>query len=85
VPVGAYVVKPRGIPHTFWNPGSTPARIQEIITPAGFEGYFREIDQALAPGAPPDVARLMEIPGRYGLTLHMERIAEVMQEQNVHL
>ncbi|MEA2528170.1 MAG: hypothetical protein QOF73_5397, partial [Thermomicrobiales bacterium] len=29
--------------------------------------------------------RLMEIAGRYSLTLHMERIAEVMQEQNVRL
>jgi hypothetical protein len=24
-PAGSYVIKPRGLPHAFWNPGSTPA------------------------------------------------------------
>jgi mannose-6-phosphate isomerase-like protein (cupin superfamily) len=24
---GAYVLKPRGVPHTFWNPGPAPARV----------------------------------------------------------
>ena len=82
-PTGTYVVKPRGVPHTFWNAGSTPARIQEIITPAGFEEYFREVAAALAPGGPPDVAKLMEVAGRYGLILHMERLGEVMETHNV--
>jgi quercetin dioxygenase-like cupin family protein len=82
-PTGAYVVKPRGVPHTFWNAGSTPARIQEIITPAGFEEYFREVAAALAPGGPPDVAKLMEVAGRYGLVLHMDRLGEVMETHGV--
>jgi mannose-6-phosphate isomerase-like protein (cupin superfamily) len=34
---GTYILKPRGIPHTFWNAGAQPARIVEIISPAGFE------------------------------------------------
>ncbi len=28
---GSYIYKPRGIPHTFWNPGPEPARLIEII------------------------------------------------------
>lgn len=43
---GAYVLKPRGVPHTFWNPGPEPARVLEIISPAGFEGYFEELAES---------------------------------------
>ena len=82
---GAYVVKPRGVPHTFWNAGPAPARIQEIITPAGFERYFRDVADVLAPGGPPDIPRLMEVAARYGLTLHMERLDEIMETHDVHL
>jgi mannose-6-phosphate isomerase-like protein (cupin superfamily) len=85
VPAGSYVVKPRGVPHTFWNAGPAPARIQEIISPAGFEAYFREVAAVLASGGPPDLAKLTEIAGRYGLILHLERLVEVMEAHNVGL
>jgi mannose-6-phosphate isomerase-like protein (cupin superfamily) len=50
---GDLVLKPRGVPHAFWNPGDVPARLLEVITPAGFEGYFERIGELLsAPGAP---------------------------------
>ncbi|HVH14920.1 MAG TPA: hypothetical protein VNA15_04285 [Candidatus Angelobacter sp.] len=32
-----YVLKPWGIPPTFWNPTDRPARLVEIISPEGFE------------------------------------------------
>ena len=40
---GDLVCKPREQWHTFWNAGDTPARVLEIISPAGFENYFREL------------------------------------------
>ena len=40
---GDLIVKPRGQWHTFWNAGDEPARLLEIISPAGFEGYFAEL------------------------------------------
>jgi mannose-6-phosphate isomerase-like protein (cupin superfamily) len=50
---GAYVWKPRGVPHTFWNPGPEPARLLEIISPAGFERFFAEVGE-LAQTTPAD-------------------------------
>ena len=50
---GSYVFKPRGIPHTFWNAGPEPARLLEIISPAGFETFFAELGE-LAAGCPPE-------------------------------
>ncbi len=40
---GDLVFKPRDQWHTFWNAGEGPARILEIIAPAGFEGFFAEL------------------------------------------
>jgi hypothetical protein len=47
------VGKPREQWHTFWNAGDTPARVLEIISPAGFENYFRELGAELINGPPP--------------------------------
>lgn len=54
---GSYVLKPRGIPHTFWNPGPEPARVVEIFSPAGFERYFEELAEILSADGPPRRAR----------------------------
>ena len=40
---GGYIVKPRGEIHAMWNAGLTPARMIEIISPAGFEELFRTV------------------------------------------
>jgi mannose-6-phosphate isomerase-like protein (cupin superfamily) len=40
---GDLIFKPRKQWHTFWNAGDEPARILEIISPAGFEHFFAEL------------------------------------------
>src|SRR4029077_14125187 len=40
---GGYITKPRGELHTMWNAGPSPARMIEVISPAGFEHFFREM------------------------------------------
>ena len=47
---GGYIVKPRGEVHAMWNAGKHPARMIEIIAPAGFEGFFREMAAMTATG-----------------------------------
>ncbi len=63
---GGYIVKPRGELHAMWNAGKVPARMIEIISPAGFENFFREVADIVASGVPP----AEQVPGlaeRYGL------------------
>lgn len=63
---GTYIVKPRNVPHTFWNPTDQPARLLEIISPAGFENYFRELGQMIEAGTfSPE--RRAELAARYDL------------------
>jgi quercetin dioxygenase-like cupin family protein len=40
---GDLIFKPRDQWHTFWNAGEEPARLLEIISPAGFERFFAEL------------------------------------------
>ena len=63
---GGYIIKPRGEVHAMWNAGSTPARMIEVISPAGFEGFFRELSDMTAVGAP-DPAAIAALGERYRL------------------
>lgn len=82
---GDLVVKPRGIPHAFWNATDTPARLLELIVPGGFERYFAELGQILARPGPPDLAALAELGSRYGLELDPESIPRLAAEHGLDL
>jgi quercetin dioxygenase-like cupin family protein len=46
---GSYVVKPRGVPHAFFNAGPGTVLVMEILTPGGeFEGYFDEYEEIVS-------------------------------------
>lgn len=47
---GSWILRPRRFPHTLWNPDDRPARILEIITPAGLEEMFAKFGQLGARG-----------------------------------
>ena len=47
---GGYITKPRDEMHAMWNAGDVPARMIEIISPAGFENFFRELSELIAAG-----------------------------------
>jgi quercetin dioxygenase-like cupin family protein len=63
---GGYITKPRNELHTMWNAGKTPARMIEVISPAGFEDFFREVSTLVADG-PPDPAAIGALAESYGL------------------
>ncbi len=41
---GSWALKPRNIMHAMWNRGDVGAHIIEVLTPAGTEGWFEEIN-----------------------------------------
>jgi mannose-6-phosphate isomerase-like protein (cupin superfamily) len=83
---GAYVAKPRGILHTFWNPTDEPARILEIISPAGFENYFVELGEYFTSvgNGQRDPARIAEIAGRYDLAFDFSWIPELAEKHGLN-
>jgi mannose-6-phosphate isomerase-like protein (cupin superfamily) len=63
---GGYITKPRGELHTMWNAGKTPARMIEVISPAGFENFFRDLTDLTADG-PPAPEAVSALADAYGL------------------
>ncbi|HTN23733.1 MAG TPA: cupin domain-containing protein [Solirubrobacteraceae bacterium] len=65
---GDLIFKPRDQWHTFWNAGDAPARLLEIISPAGFERFFAELVD-LGGVAQADPQTLGDLCARYGLEM----------------
>jgi gentisate 1,2-dioxygenase len=79
---GDLVHKPRNQWHTFWNAGDEPCRILEIIAPAGFEDFFRKIDDlGGALQAPPE--ELAAVSERYGLEMQPDSVPGLLERFNL--
>lgn len=74
VSAGESVFVPRGTPHGYRTDGETEARMIAVYTPAGMEGWFREVctpvsDLSKAPPAvtPQLIQRMLEAGPRYNV------------------
>lgn len=79
---GDLVFKPRGIPHAFWNAGDEPARLLELICPAGFEDYFRELAPLLS-AADRDEAAVADVVARYDLEIDFATIPALAERHGL--
>src|SRR6195952_3446742 len=79
---GDLVHKPRSQWHTFWNAGDEPCRILEIISPAGFEGFFSELVNlgGVARAQPEQLGALCE---RYALEMDPSSVPDLIQRFGV--
>ena len=71
---GSWVVKPRGQWHTFWNAGDVPCGTIEIVSPAGFQQYFRDL---AALGG--DMTQLPSLNERYAIDMDFDSIPALCQ------
>jgi mannose-6-phosphate isomerase-like protein (cupin superfamily) len=69
---GTWVFKPSGQWHTFWNAGDEPCEIIEIISPGGFENYFREVAAAWG-----DLSKFAGINAKYDLEMDFETVPQL--------
>jgi oxalate decarboxylase/phosphoglucose isomerase-like protein (cupin superfamily) len=68
-PAHTHVLVPKGVSHTFWNAGPGSASCLIILSPAGFEQYFRELAAGLAGSDSDDAAMQVrrELSSRYDI------------------
>jgi mannose-6-phosphate isomerase-like protein (cupin superfamily) len=73
---GMFVNMPIGLPHSFKNESSKPAKMLITVAPAGLENMFFEIGVPLAEGSttalPPtqeEIEKLLEIAPKYGIEI----------------
>jgi len=81
---GDLVFKPRDQWHTFWNAGEEPARILEIISPAGFERFFAELD-ALGGAVAADPETMGELCARYELEMEPDSIPGLLERFDLRI
>src|SRR5215218_319907 len=76
---GDLIFKPRNQWHTFWNAGDETARILEIISPAGFAEFFRELIGlgGVTQVQPQTFAGLCE---HYGLEMKPETVPALLEQ-----
>jgi mannose-6-phosphate isomerase-like protein (cupin superfamily) len=66
VGAGSVAFLPRGVPHTFTNPGTETARALVILTPGGLEGFFAEVEP-LVTQAEPEMGAVLAVAAKYGI------------------
>jgi quercetin dioxygenase-like cupin family protein len=79
---GTLILKPRGLPHAFWNPDDAPARVLELISPAGFEAYFAAMAELFSSGVA-DPTRGASIRQRFGLQLDLGSMARLVERHQL--
>jgi mannose-6-phosphate isomerase-like protein (cupin superfamily) len=75
---GTWVFKPRGQWHTFWNAGDSPCNLIEVISPAGFENYFREVAAAWG-----NLELFGQINARYSLDMDFDSVSYLCRRFNL--
>lgn len=81
---GEYIVKPRGIFHTFWNATNERIRFLEVITPGNFEYYFAELAPFLEAGKPPQMDKIRETGVKYGLIVDPTGAEEIIKKYGLN-
>lgn len=79
---GDLVYKPRNVWHTFWNATAEPARLLEIISPAGFEQFFVEL-AALMGSDPDDLDAVAALGAKYGVETDHGSTARLVAEHGL--
>ncbi len=88
VEAGGYVLKPRGIMHSFWNAGPEPAVVIELITPGTMDHYFAELVRLATDPSSTEAQRqatIDEHQQRYGVTFDLVRAEELVQRYGIRV
>jgi mannose-6-phosphate isomerase-like protein (cupin superfamily) len=65
VGAGSFVMVPTGVPHTFSNPGNTPARFLNTFTPPQYISYFEDMSELVSKSGQPTPEQGRAIMARY--------------------
>jgi mannose-6-phosphate isomerase-like protein (cupin superfamily) len=79
---GDLVYKPRDAWHTFWNATDQPARLLEVISPAGFDQFFVELSDLVAAGSF-DRQAIAALNAAYGLDVDPDGTARIAAEHRL--
>jgi mannose-6-phosphate isomerase-like protein (cupin superfamily) len=65
---GWFMTAPKGVPHSYKNIGTTPAKMLALFVPAGIENFFEDLSQLTAAGTL-GIDRLTAVAAKQGIEL----------------
>lgn len=80
---GSLIVKPRGQWHALWNATDEPARILEVIAPAGLETLFELLPEMPTDGALPDLEAIGRLTAEYGVEFDFLGVVDLVEAHGV--
>ena len=81
---GSWILKPRGVMHTFWNAGPESARIIELLTPGRFEYFFRRTVELASKDELTDEV-MGALAEEYGTTVSMDWVEDLASRYNLEV
>jgi len=85
VPAGGWHLRPRGIVHTFWNSGTTPARFIDLYTPGGHEAYMKDLAKLFEGGKRPKPGELAKLAEVHDIVFAFDKLQGIMDKYKVLL
>jgi len=85
VPAGGWHLRPRGIMHTFWNRGTTPAKFIELYSPGGHEAYMKDLAKLFEDGKRPKPGELAKLADIHDIVFEFDKLQWIMDKYKVHL
>ncbi|MEH1951267.1 MAG: cupin domain-containing protein [Nostoc sp.] len=65
---GWFITAPKGVPHSYKNIGTTPARMLTLFVPAGIENFFEDLSKLTAAGTL-DIESIVAVAAKQGMEL----------------
>jgi quercetin dioxygenase-like cupin family protein len=63
---GCFMTAPKGVPHSYKNIGTTPARMLTLFVPAGIENFFEDLSNLTAAGTL-DIDSIVAVSAKQGI------------------
>jgi len=77
---GAFVVRPRGIPHALWNVTDRAVSLLDLYAPAGMEAFFDEMSKLLSASEPPSPQQMFDAGRRFD-TIYLPELAPPLMQK----
>jgi quercetin dioxygenase-like cupin family protein len=81
---GGTVFVQQGVRHTFWNDSDQPAKVLELFTPAGLEGWFLELAEIVSSEGF-SAADIVESGRRFGTELELDSLESLLTQHGLRL
>jgi mannose-6-phosphate isomerase-like protein (cupin superfamily) len=80
---GSLIFAPRGVAHTYWNPGTSPAVYLELCWPVGLERYLQQVGTIVDRGGDDIFDEIVRLGGEFGIDMDWASLDTLTQRHGI--